>query len=310
MSSETIPVQLVDATKRYGSENVVDGFSFEAHHGEIVALLGPNGAGKTTSISMMLGLKHMTAGKASIFGQTPTNSAARQRTGIMLQESGLPGTLKVKEIIELFARFYPHPISNHDAIEAAMLGHKMEDRIANLSGGERQRLYFALAIIGDPDLLFLDEPTVGMDVTARNIFWERIRQMHARGKTIVLTTHYLEEADALAQRIVVMNKGRQVADGTPSEIKAGVMGKVVRFRSPKIIAATSVLNALPGIEKITTIDDRAELYTKTPEETVRTLLNGDFDIHDLEVTGASLEEAFVALTSTPAVPAAPAIPAA
>lgn len=300
MNNLEIPVQLVNATKRYGSKNVVNGFSFEAQPGEIVALLGPNGAGKTTSISMMLGLKRMTAGQAAIFGHTPTDIAARQRTGIMLQESGLPSTLKVREIVELFSRLYPNPISNQDAIAAAMLTHKSENRIANLSGGERQRLYFALAIIGDPDLLFLDEPTVGMDVTARNIFWERIRHMHARGKTIVLTTHYLEEADALAERIVVMNKGHQVAAGTTAEIKAGVMGKIVRFRSPRLTLTSAGLSALPGIDKVTTEDNRAEIYTKTPEETVRALLNGDFDVHDLEVTGASLEEAFVALTSDPA----------
>ena len=300
MRNPEIPVQLVNATKRYGSENVVNGFSFEAQPGEIVALLGPNGAGKTTSISMMLGLKRMTAGQAAIFGHTPTDISARQRTGIMLQESGLPSTLKVREIVELFSRLYPNPIGNQDAIEAAMLTHKSENRIANLSGGERQRLYFALAIIGDPDLLFLDEPTVGMDVTARNIFWERIRQMHARGKTIVLTTHYLEEADALAERIVVMNKGHQVAAGTPAQIKASVMGKIVRFRSPRLALTSAGLNALPGIDKVTTEDNRAEIYTKTPEETVRALLNGDFDVHDLEVTGASLEEAFVALTRDPA----------
>ncbi len=297
MSTSSLPVQLVNATKRYGSENVVNGFSFEAEPGEIVALLGPNGAGKTTSISMMLGLKHMTSGSASIFGRSPTDNAARQRTGIMLQESGLPATLKVNEIVELFSRFYPHPLSNEDAIEAAMLTHKTGNKIANLSGGERQRLYFALAIIGDPDLLFLDEPSVGMDVTSRGIFWDRIRQMHARGKTIILTTHYLEEADALAERIVVMNKGHQVAAGTPSEIKAGVMGKIVRFRSSQIVVATAALNNLPGLDKVVTNEDRVELYTKTPEDTVRVLLNGEFDVHDLEVTGASLEEAFVALTS-------------
>ncbi|MGI8404171.1 MAG: ABC transporter ATP-binding protein [Thermomicrobiales bacterium] len=300
MSTSSLPVQLVNATKRYGSENVVNGFSFEAEPGEIVALLGPNGAGKTTSISMMLGLKRMTSGTASIFGRTPTDNAARQRTGIMLQESGLPATLKVSEIVELFSRFYPNPISNEDAIEAAMLTHKAGNKIANLSGGERQRLYFALAIIGDPDLLFLDEPSVGMDVTARGIFWDRIRQMHARGKTIILTTHYLEEADALAERIVVMNKGHQVAAGTPAQIKAGVMGKIVRFRSSQIVAATAALNNLPGLDKVVTNEDRAELYTKTPEEAVRALLNGGFDIRALEVTGASLEEAFVALTSDPA----------
>jgi len=294
-SAQPLPVSLEHASKRYGTITVVDDFSFVAHPGETVALLGPNGAGKTTSISMMLGLKHMSAGQAHIFGHAPISTAARVRTGIMLQESGLPSTLKVREIVELFSRFYPHPISNAEAIEAAMLTEKTERRIADLSGGERQRLYFALAIIGEPDLLFLDEPTVGMDVTARGIFWDRIRQMHARGKTIVLTTHYLEEADALADRIVVMNKGVQVAEGTPAEIKATVMGKVVRFRTPSVNAAT--LRALPGVDDATLTDHTAELFTRTPEVTVRALLNSPTEVQDLEVTGGTLEDAFVRLTA-------------
>ncbi|MGC4192839.1 MAG: ABC transporter ATP-binding protein [Thermomicrobiales bacterium] len=290
-----LPVSLDHASKRYGANTVVNDFSFVANPGETVALLGPNGAGKTTSISMMLGLKHMTSGQAHIFGHGPTSTEARSRTGIMLQESGLPATLKVREIVELFSRFYPHPISDAEAIDTAMLTEKTERRIADLSGGERQRLYFALAIVGEPDLLFLDEPTVGMDVTARSIFWDRIRQMHARGKTIVLTTHYLEEADALAGRIVVMNKGVQVAEGTPAEIKATVMGKVVRFHTPSVNAAT--LRALPGVDDATLTDHTVELFTRTPEVTVRALLNGPTEVQDLEVTGGSLEDAFVRLTA-------------
>ncbi|MGN6483747.1 MAG: ABC transporter ATP-binding protein [Thermomicrobiales bacterium] len=295
-TSPVLPVSLEHASKRYGATTVVDDFSFKARPGETVALLGPNGAGKTTSISMMLGLKHMTSGQARIFDHVPTSTEARVRTGIMLQESGLPATLKVREIVELFSRFYPHPISNAEAIEAAMLTDKTERRIADLSGGERQRLYFALAIIGEPDLLFLDEPTVGMDVTARGIFWDRIRQMHARGKTIVLTTHYLEEADARADRIVVMNKGVQVAEGTPAEIKATVMGKVVRFHTPSVNAAA--LRALPGVEDATLTDHTVELFTRTPEITVKALLNGPTDVQDLEVGGGTLEDAFVRLTAS------------
>lgn len=296
-TATALPVSLEHASKRYGATTVVNDFSFHANPGETVALLGPNGAGKTTSISMMLGLKHMSAGTTHIFGQNPVSTEARVRTGIMLQESGLPATLKVREIVELFSRFYPNPISNADAIEAAMLKEKADDKIGNLSGGERQRLYFALSIVGDPDLLFLDEPTVGMDVTARGIFWDRIRQMHARGKTIVLTTHYLEEADALADRIVVMNKGVQVAEGTPAEIKATVMGKVVRFTTDSPDAA--LLRALPGVESTTMGDNnrRVELFTRTPEATVRALLNGPAEVHDLEVTGGSLEDAFIRLTA-------------
>lgn len=294
-SANHLPVSLEHASKRYGTATVVNDFSFSAQPGETVALLGPNGAGKTTSISMMLGLKHLGSGQAHIFGHMPTSSEARVRTGIMLQESGLPATLKVQEIVELFSRFYPQPITNAEAIEAAMLTEKTERRIADLSGGERQRLYFALAIIGDPDLLFLDEPTVGMDVTARGIFWDRIRQMHARGKTIVLTTHYLEEADALADRIVVMNKGVQVAEGTPAEIKSTVMGKVVRFHTSSVNAAS--LRGLPGVDDATLTDHTVELFTRTPETTVRALLNSTTEVQDLEVTGGSLEDAFVRLTA-------------
>ena len=294
-SVASLPVSLEHASKRYGPTTVVDDFSFQARPGETVALLGPNGAGKTTSISMMLGLKHMTSGQARIFGQAPASTGARVRTGIMLQESGLPATLKVREIVELFSRFYPQPMSNAEAIEAALLTDRAERRIADLSGGERQRLYFALAIIGAPDLLFLDEPTVGMDVTARGIFWDRIRQMHAEGKTIVLTTHYLEEADALADRIVVMNKGVQVAEGTPAQIKATVMGKIVRFHTPAVEVAT--LRALPGVEDVTLADHSVELFTRTPEMTVKALLNGPTTVQDLEVRGGSLEDAFIRLTA-------------
>jgi ABC-2 type transport system ATP-binding protein len=294
MAATALPIELINATKRYGEKTVVDGFSFHAEPGELVALLGPNGAGKTTSISMMLGLKAMTAGTARVFGEAPTSPAARERSAIMLQESGLPGTLKVREIVELFARLYPDPIPTQSAIDAAMLEHKLDDRIAGLSGGEQQRLYFALAIVGDPDLLFLDEPTVGMDVTAREVFWDRIRAMHARGKTIVLTTHYLEEADALAERIVVINRGREVANGTPQQIKTSASGKVIRFRSPG--ATSERLGAFPNVDRVAITGDRVELYSREPEQALRALLNSEVTVADLELTGASLEQAFIALT--------------
>jgi ABC-2 type transport system ATP-binding protein len=294
MAATVLPIELINATKRYGENTVVDGFSFHAEPGELVALLGPNGAGKTTSISMMLGLKAMTSGTARVFGEAPASPAARERSAIMLQESGLPGTLKVREIVELFSRLYPNPISTQSAIEAAMLEHKLDDRIAGLSGGEQQRLYFALAIVGDPDLLFLDEPTVGMDVTAREVFWDRIRAMHARGKTIVLTTHYLEEADALAERIVVINRGREIANGTPQQIKASASGKVIRFRS--LEASADLLRAFPDVDRVTVTGDRVELYSRQPERSLKALLNSDVPVADLELTGASLEQAFVALT--------------
>jgi ABC-2 type transport system ATP-binding protein len=295
MTQATLPVTLTNATKRYGTENVVDGFSFHANPGEIVALLGPNGAGKTTSISMMLGLKHLTSGSAEIFGHVPTSHEARVRCGIMLQESEVPSTLKTHEVVEMFSRFYPRALETSAALDLAMLGKKANNKVGDLSGGEKQRLFFALAVIGDPDLLFLDEPSVGMDVTTRNVFWDRIRHMHQRGKAIVLTTHYLEEADALAERIVVINKGKQVAEGTPSEIKSNFANRIIGFRSPH--PDHRQMEAFAGVDRVSIDGDRVELVSRAVEETVRELLNSPTPVSDLQITGASLEQAFVALTA-------------
>lgn len=295
MNQSALPVTLDHATKRYGSETVVDDFSFHANPGEIVALLGPNGAGKTTSISMMLGLKHLTGGSSRIFGFDPQSHEARIRCGIMLQESEVPSTLKVREVVEMFSRFYPQSLETTTAIDLAMLGKKANNKIGELSGGEKQRLFFALAVVGDPDLLFLDEPSVGMDVTTRSVFWDRIRHMHQRGKSIVLTTHYLEEADALAERIVVINKGKQVAEGTPSHIKATFANRIISFHTPQ--PNRIMLEQLPGVDRVTIDGGRVEIVSRETEESVRALLNSPLPVSELQVTGASLEQAFVALTA-------------
>jgi ABC-2 type transport system ATP-binding protein len=293
--NQSAAVSLTNAVKRYDSTTVVDNFSFEVRSGEFVALLGPNGAGKTTSISMMLGLKHLTSGSAQLFGTSPISYEARARTGIMLQESAVPETLRVNEVVELFSRFYPESLETQSALDLAMLGKKSGSKVGDLSGGEKQRLFFALAVIGDPELLFLDEPSVGMDVTSRGVFWDRIRDMHARGKTIVLTTHYLEEADTLAERIVVLNHGRQVANGTPAEIKESFANRVVRFETP---APDEVfLRSLPGVERVTVNEHHVELVGRAVEDSVRELLNSPVPVANLEISGASLEQAFIALTA-------------
>ena len=288
-------VRLKGASKSYGSLQALKDTDFAVYPGEVVALLGPNGAGKTTAISLMLGLRAPMSGSAEVFGRNPREPASRRRVGAMLQESGVPETLKVREVVEMFRRLYEKPIDAREALDAAGLREKAGSKVGNLSGGEKQRLYFALCIVGDPELLFLDEPTVGLDVESRRRFWESIREMHRRGKTIVLTTHYLEEADALAGRIVVIDKGEVVAEGTPAEIKARVGGKVIRFRSLALTEA--LLSQLPDIQRTEREGDAFTLYSTQPEDVLESLFRQGVKVQELEVVGAGLEEAFVALTS-------------
>src|SRR5258708_1758446 len=289
--------QLVDATKKYGSVEALKGITLDIETGEVVAMLGPNGAGKTTSISLRLGLRKPTSGTARLFGMNPTDRRARSRTGVMLQESGVPQVLKVKETIDLFRSYYPTPMPAGRVIELAGLDDKAESQNKDLSGGQRQRLYFALAICGDPDLIFLDEPTVGLDVEARRAFIKSIKGFIAIGKTIVLTTHYLEEADELAKRVVVIDHGKIIADASPEEIKSKVVGKKVTFTSPRPLKPGD-LDGLP-VTATEIHDQRHVLVTGEPEAVLRELFRRGVDITDLEVTGAGLEEAFLALTGGP-----------
>ena len=198
----------------------LDNLSLHLRRGEIVALLGPNGAGKSTAVKLMLGLTAPTSGSVRIFGADPRDPAARTRTGAMLQVGRAPHMLRVREHITMFRSYYPNPMPYADIVKAAGL-EGIEDRMfGQLSGGQKQRMLFALALAGDPDLIFLDEPTVGLDIEARRGLWAQIRALAARGKTVLLTTHYLEEADALAHRIIVINKGRVICEGTPAEVKS------------------------------------------------------------------------------------------
>lgn len=294
MNQTVVPVHVRDVVKRFGANAAVNGVSFDVAQGEILALLGPNGAGKTTTISMLLGLRRPTAGEIRIYGGDPQSIASRQRMGVMLQESGAPPTLKVREIVTWFGHFYPHSIDPAAAIKAADLESKADALIGTLSGGQKQRLYFALALVGNPDLLFLDEPTVGMDVEARHAFWDEMKLLGQQRKTIILTTHYLEEADALADRIIVINQGQIVAEGTPGEIKNRVGGKHVRFRATDITQAQA--QDLPGVISVTTKDGRFDLATNAAEATVRALMQRSDTVSDLEVMGAGLEEAFLEIT--------------
>ncbi len=286
--------ELIDATKKYGEIEALTGVTIRIELGEVVAMLGPNGAGKTTSISLLLGLRKPTSGQALLFGLNPSDLHARSRVGVMLQESGVPAMLKVDEIIDLFRSYYPKPMPRERAIAMAGLQDKAGALVKELSGGQRQRLYFALAVCGDPEVLFLDEPTVGMDVEGRRAFIDRIAEFATLGRTIVLTTHYLEEADQLAKRVIVIDRGEVIADATPDEIKSKVAGKRVRFLASGL--TDKDLDGLPV--SATSIEGRTvQLLTNQPELVLRELFRRGLEISDLEVSGADLEDAFVALTT-------------
>jgi ABC-2 type transport system ATP-binding protein len=211
--------ELENVTKNYGAVAALRGISLAIERGELLAVLGPNGAGKTTAVRILLGLTAPTSGRAAIFGHAPGSHEAKLRRGAMLQVARVPETIRVREHIELFSSYYPKPLKFEETIAAAGLGGVEKRLFGELSGGQKQRVLFALAICGNPDLLFLDEPTVGLDVTARRGMWKHIRGFVARGGSVLLTTHYLDEADALANRIAVIDGGRIIAQGTPAEIK-------------------------------------------------------------------------------------------
>ena len=289
-----LAAQLIDAHKSYGSIEALRGVDIQIELGEVVAMLGPNGAGKTTSISLLLGLRDPTSGKALLFGISPKSLDARSRVGVMLQESGIPQMLKISEIVDLFRSYYPKPMLRDRAIAMAGLEEKAGALVKELSGGQRQRLYFALAVCGDPEVLFLDEPTVGMDVEGRRSFIDRIAEFARLGRTVVLTTHYLEEADQLAKRIIVIDRGVVIADATPDQIKSKVAGRRVRFASPGL--KEEDLAGLP-LTAVTITGANVQLLTNDPEGVLRELFRKQVNLSNLEVVGADLEDAFISLTT-------------
>ena len=279
-------------THRYGDVVALDGLNLEIRAGEVLAVLGPNGAGKTTAIGLLLGTLRVQEGTVRVFGHEPGAGAVRMRRGAMLQVSGVPDTLTIAEHLELFSSYYPAPLPVSRLLAMAGLEDLADRRYGRLSGGQKQRVMFALALAGDPELVFLDEPTTGLDVEARRSLWNEIRELKAAGRTAVLTTHYLEEADALADRIAVIHEGRVVAEGTPAEIKSRAADRRVR-------CITSVdrdeVAALPGVARVEVNGQHLEVLTTQPEELLRTLLALDPDLRDLHVTGARLEDAFLTL---------------
>ena len=285
--------QLSQATRHFGPIRALSQVDFEIRPGEVVALLGPNGAGKTTLVNLLLGLIRPTSGDVRLFGGAPRDPRNSSRVGVMLQTSGVPETLKVRELIDLFSSYYPDPLPLNRTLEATGLT-GLENRLfGRLSGGQRQRLLFALAICGDPQLLFLDEPTVGLDVESRRSFWQQVRLLGGEGRSVLLTTHYLEEADALADRVVVLDGGEVIAQGTTEEIKSRTAGAKIRCSSstkPETVASW------PGVQSARMDGEALEVLATAAAPVVRALLEADAELSRLEVTRAALEDAFLALT--------------
>src|SRR5579862_6757079 len=289
----SIVASLEGVSKNYGPVKALTLVDFQVRAGEVVALLGPNGAGKTTAVKLLLGLSQPDCGKARVFGGDPTNPENRKRTGAMLQVGRVPETLRVREHIDLFSSYYARPLPLAEVLASSGLEKLADRKFGELSGRQKQRVLFALAICGDPDVLFLDEPTVGLDVEARRLLWDQIRKLVSRGKTILLTTHYLPEADALADRVAVINRGQIIAEGTPVQIKAQTSGKRIRCITRLNLAS---LREIPGVTLAQQDREAVELHTAEAEPVIRELLARDANLSGLEITTASLKEAFLALT--------------
>ena len=299
--------------KRYGDLVAVDHLDLTIRRGERVAILGPNGAGKTTTIELLLGMRHPTAGSVSVFGADPGAAATRARTGAMLQDSDVPEGLTVTETIDLVRHYYPVALPVDEVLARADLTEKRSSRVSQLSGGQRQRLSFALAICGDPDLLFLDEPTAALDVEARHTFWEQVRGLADLGKTVLFSTHNLAEADALAERVIVISRGRVLVDGTPAHIKSLVAGATVDLSTD---APLATVGALPGVLSVLPAPERSatdgltgiRVMSTAPEELLRHLFQQGYAVAGLRVVEADLETAFrhlVAADSTPTLASQP-----
>lgn len=290
-------VCLTNVTKVFQHKTAVNDVSFSIRKGEVVAILGPNGAGKTTTISMILGLLKPTTGEITLFQQQPQEKAVRERLGTMLQEvSVIPG-LKVSEILELIRSYYPHPLPINDLVNLTGLTEQdLKTRAEKLSGGQKRRLSFALALAGDPELIIFDEPTVGMDITSRNRFWHTIRNLAEQGKTIIFSTHYLQEADDTAERILLFNEGKIVADGTPMEIKSKIAKQTVSFMvSPE--QSLEVLYHHPEIDQVLRKNERVYVQAANTDRVLELIFEEKLGAYDIQIERGKLEEAFEQLTN-------------
>ncbi|MFE0367586.1 ABC transporter ATP-binding protein [Streptomyces tendae] len=303
----TTVVGFDQVTKRYGDVRAVDGLTLDLHPGQTVALLGPNGAGKSTTLDLLLGLRRPDTGTVRVLGTEPREAVVAGRVGAMLQSGGLMDEVTVAELVRLACALHPRAHPTAEVLARAGLTKIAERRVDKLSGGQAQRVRFALATAGDSDLIVLDEPTTGMDVTARQAFWATMREQADQGRTVLFATHYLEEADAIADRVLVLHRGRLLADGTAAEIKARAGARRISFDLDAPVDEAS-LRALPQLTSLTVSDGGSAAGAAGPRRTVR-IQSADADAtvhalyglglhpHNLEVAGLGLEQAFVALTA-------------
>ncbi|MEK5183132.1 ABC transporter ATP-binding protein [Paenibacillus odorifer] len=291
-------IEMHGVSKIYKDKKAVDNISFNIAKGSITAILGPNGAGKTTALGMLLGLIEPTEGTVELFGHHPKDKVVREKTGAMLQEVSVMDRLKVREIIDLIRSYYPKPMDMEFLIKATGLAPADLNRYAEkLSGGQKRSLGFALALAGNPELIFFDEPTVGLDITSRRRFWETVRGLAEQGKTIVFTTHYLQEAEDIADRILLFSKGHLVADGSPDEIKSRIVKRSVSFLP---VGDRSQLRRnlleLAAIEDCYEKDGRIHVTTEDTDEALKAIFVAGLPVKDVRIDQGRLDEAFEQLT--------------
>ncbi|GAA4533875.1 MULTISPECIES: ABC transporter ATP-binding protein [Nonomuraea] len=286
----TVLARTVEATRRYGDVVALDRVSVEIRAGELVGLLGPNGAGKSTLMNLFVGLRRPTSGTVELLGGSPSDPAVRRGIGVTPQETGLPEVLRVGEVVDFVSSHFPKPVAKAELLDRFGLGELVKRQIGGLSGGQKRRLAVALAFAGDPRLVFLDEPTTGLDVEARRTLWDGIRAFHEGGGTILLTSHYLEEIEALAERVVVVGHGRVLADDTVAAVRDVVGARRVSFDAGE-------LPELPGVAGVQREGGRVHLVTPDPDRLVVELVRSGTPFSGLEIRPTSLEEAFLTITA-------------
>src|ERR1700677_4335435 len=287
-------VSFENVSKYYGSLKAVDGLDLELRAGETVALLGPNGAGKSTSLDMLLALRKPTSGTIRMFGSDPYHAIKSGRVGAMLQSGGLMPEVTVRELVTLVAGLHPRPVPVPTTLRRAGIADIADQRVDRLSGGQTQRVRFALAIAGESDLIVLDEPTTAMDVETRQRFWAQMKEEVAEGKTLLFATHYLEEADQAADRILVINRGRLLADGTPAEIKSRAGAKQLSFKLDRV--DEQFLLGLPGVVNLEVRHDLVQIQSSDSDATLYAVLDAGYRPREIEVGSLGLEQAFIAIT--------------
>lgn len=286
-------VELSGVSKRFGKIEALNNFELQVQPAELLAVLGPNGAGKSTAIALMLGLQQPDSGSVRLFGGSPMNVAMRRQIGVMMQDAGLAPELRVREHVDLVASYYPDPMSAEEALTLTGTSPLATRPYGKLSGGQKRQVQFAMAIVGRPKLLFLDEPTVGLDIRSRELMWAAVRELVHQGVSIVLTTHYLEEAESLADRVVVLAKGRAIAGGTVDELRALVDRRHISFVSS---FSADLISKWPGVQAVSRDRGRLQITAANADTVVKQLVLANADFRELEVHRAGLAEAFTELT--------------